>query len=125
MGRRVVIYPCFCSGVISHFPCEETELYEVISTHQNFGILGTLYVLVLVGIRYWTRRRNRDFSLRKSYLVPARAGLIWIMLLGGTGGQLTYQYGINVRGVNPLFHESWESKVINESSQEIGLNTDH
>ena len=47
------------------------------------------------------------------------------MLLGGTGGQLTYQYGINVRVVNPLSHESWESKVINESSQEIGLNTDH
>ena len=46
-------------------------------------------------------------------------------LLGGTGGQLTYQYGINVRGVNPLLHESWESKVINESSQEIGSNTDH
>ena len=47
------------------------------------------------------------------------------MLLGGTGGQLTYQYGINVRGVNPLFHESLDSKVINESSHEIGLNTDH
>ena len=47
------------------------------------------------------------------------------MLLGGTGGQLTYQYGIYVRGVNTLFHESWESKVINESSQEIVLNTDH
>ena len=61
----------------------------------------------------------------RSYLDPAAAGLIWIMLLGGTGGQLTYQYGINVRGVNPLFHESWESKVINESSQEIGSNTDH
>ena len=47
------------------------------------------------------------------------------MLVGGTGGQLTYQYGINVRGVNLLLHESWESKKINESSQEIGLNTDH
>ena len=76
-------------------------------------------------MRYWTRCRNRDFDLRKSYLVPAGAGLIWIMLLGGTGGQLTYQYGINVRGDNSLFHESLESKVINESSQENGLNTDH
>ena len=117
--------PASVSGVISHFPYEETELHGVIETHQNFGILGTLFVFVLVGIRYWTRRRNRDFGLRKSYLVPAGAGLIWIMLLGGTGGQLTYQYGINVRGVNPLFHESWESIVINESYQEIGLNTDH
>ena len=98
--------PASVSGVISHFPYEETELHGVIETHQNFGILGTLFVFVLVGIRYWTRRRNRDFGLRKSYLVPAGAGLIWIMLLGGTGGQLTYQYGINVRGVNPLFHES-------------------
>ena len=97
----------------------------MIETHQNFGILGTLFVFVLVGIRYWNRRRNRDFGLRKSYLIPAVGGLIWIMLLGGTGGQLTYQYGINVRGVNPFFHESLDSKVINESSQEIGLNTDH
>ena len=47
------------------------------------------------------------------------------MLLGGTGGQLSYQYGINVRGVNLLLYESWESKEINESSQEIRSNTDH
>ena len=97
----------------------------MIETHQNFGILGTLFVFVLVGIRYWTRRRNRNFGLRKSYLVPAGAGLIWIILLGGTGGQLTYQYGINLRGINPLFHESLESKVNNESFQEKGSNTDH
>ena len=97
----------------------------MIETHQNFGILGTLFVFVLVGIRYWTRRRNRDFGLRKFYLIPAAVGLIWIMLLGGTGGQLTYQYGINVRGVNPLSYESYDSKVINEFSLEIGLNTDH
>ena len=48
--------PASVSGVISHFPYEETELHEVIGTHQNFGILGTLFVFVLVGIRYWTRR---------------------------------------------------------------------
>ena len=97
----------------------------MIGTHQNFGILGTLFVFDLLGIRFWTRRRNRNFGLRKSYLIAAGAGLIWIMLLGGTGGQLTYQYGINVRGVNSLLHESWESKVINESSQEIVSNTVH
>ena len=97
----------------------------MIETHQNFGILGTLFVFVLVGIRFWTWRRNRDFGLRKSYLIPAAVGLIWIMLLGGTGEQLTYRYGINLRGINPLFHESWESKVINKSSQEIGLNMDY
>ena len=78
--------PASVSGVISHFPYEETELHEVIGTHQNFGILGTLFVFVLVGIRNWTLSRKRDFGLRKSYLVPARAGLTWIMLLGGTGG---------------------------------------
>ena len=87
--------------------------------------MGTLFVLALVGIRYWNRRRNRVFYLRKSYLVPAAAGFILIILLGGTGGQLTYKYGINVRGVNSLLYESWESKEINESSQEIRSNTDH
>ena len=97
----------------------------MIEIHQNFGILGTLFVFLLVEIRYWTRPRNRDYGLRKSHLVPAGEGHIWTMLLGGTGGQLTYQYGINVRGVNSFFHESLELKVINESSQEIVLNTDH
>ena len=87
--------PAFVSVFISHFPYEETEFHEVIGIHQNYGILGTLFIFVLVRILYWTRRRNRDFGLRKFYLVPAGAGLIWITLLGGTGGQLTYQYGIN------------------------------
>ena len=41
--------PASVSGVISHFPYEETELHGVIETHQNFGILGTLFVFVLVG----------------------------------------------------------------------------
>ena len=35
--------PASVSGVISHFPYEETELHGVIETHQNFGILGTLF----------------------------------------------------------------------------------
>ena len=39
--------PASVSAVISHFPYEETELHEVIGTHQNFGILGTLFVFVL------------------------------------------------------------------------------
>ena len=29
-------------------------------------------------------------------------GLALVVIVGGTGGQLTYEYGINVRGVNPL-----------------------
>ena len=29
-------------------------------------------------------------------------GLLWVVVLGGTGGPLTYEYGINVRGINPL-----------------------
>ena len=50
--------PASVSGVISHFPYEETELHEVIGTHQNFRILGTLFVFVLMGIRFWTRREK-------------------------------------------------------------------
>jgi len=29
-------------------------------------------------------------------------GLLWIFIVGGTGGQLVYEYAVNVRGVNPL-----------------------
>ena len=37
--------PASVSGVISHFPYEETELHGVIETHQNFGILGDPFCL--------------------------------------------------------------------------------
>jgi hypothetical protein len=29
-------------------------------------------------------------------------GLVWVVLLGGTGGNLVYELGVNVRGINPL-----------------------
>jgi uncharacterized membrane protein len=48
------------------------------------------------------RRRGKDISAHPLYIGIAVAGLLWLFLLGGTGGNLVYQLGVNVRGVNPL-----------------------
>ena len=98
--------PASVSGLISHFPYEETELLKVIEIHQMLGVLGTLSMLLIVGSRFWSRCRQKDFGLSHGYRVLAAVGLIWVTLLGGTGGQLTYEYAVNVRGINPLLNES-------------------
>ena len=98
--------PASVSGLISQFPYEETELLKVIEIHQMLGVLGTLSMLLIVGSRFWSRCRQKDFGLSHGYRVLAAVGLIWVTLLGGTGGQLTCEYAVNVRGINPLLNES-------------------
>ena len=96
--------PASVSGLIAHFPYEETELLEVIEIHQMLGVLGTLSMLLIVGGRFWSRRRQKDFGLSHGYRVLAAVGLIWVTLLGGTGGQLTYEYAVNLKAINPLLN---------------------
>jgi len=74
----------------------------VIQPHEILGILGTLLTLALMLVRWRSRRRSNDIGTTTPYLTLAVVGLIWLFFLGGTGGNLVYEYGINVRGVNPL-----------------------
>ena len=67
------------------------ELLEVIEIHQLLVVLGTISMLLIVGGRFWSRRRQIDFGLSHGNRGLAAVGLIWVKLLGGTGGQLTYE----------------------------------
>jgi len=90
------------TGLIAHFPYEDTELHALIEPHQLSAIFGTVLIIALVVWRGLSRRRGRDIGQKGWYVAIAVLGLVWIFIVGGTGGQLVYDYAVNVRGVNPL-----------------------
>ena len=90
------------TGLISHFPYEETELHAVIEVHQMWSFAVTAFFIVLTGWRWFSRRRGTDAGTTPLYLVVILVGMVGLVLSGMTGGDLVYDYGINVRGVNPL-----------------------
>ncbi len=90
------------SGLVAHFPYEETSLAPVIEPHQFSALVGTLAMVAFVVWRAASRRRGGDIAEKGWYPLFAVLGLAWIFIVGGTGGQLVYEYAINVRGVNPL-----------------------
>lgn len=96
--------PATITGLIAHLPYEGYALSSAIEPHQFLGIGGTLVTLGLLFWRYRTRRKGQDSGQGLPYLLIALIGLVWLFLLGGTGGNLVYEYGVNVRGVNPLLH---------------------
>lgn len=93
--------PATITGLAAHIPYEEMGI-ETIEIHQFLSMGGTLLMLIAVVWRYFSRRRERDIGKTQLYLLFAVVGVVWIFMAGGTGGSLTYDYGINVRGVNPL-----------------------
>ena len=87
---------------ISHFPYEETDLHGVIETHQwwSLGVTG-----LFVGLTVWrwtTRRRGSDAGGSLPFLAVTILGTLGLVMSGMTGGDLVFDYGINVRGTNPL-----------------------
>ncbi len=94
--------PATITGLIAHAPYEETAVITVIETHQFLGIIGTLFTVGVLIWRFRTRLAGHDAGQTTAYLVVAVIGMAWLFVLGGTGGDLVYEYAINVRGVNPL-----------------------
>ena len=93
------------TGLISHFPYEETELHSVIETHQfwSFGVTA-LFIAVTIW-RWFSRRRQTDAGTSPRYLLVVLIGIAALTMSGLTGGDLVYDYGINVRGINPLLEQ--------------------
>ncbi|MBE3563994.1 MAG: DUF2231 domain-containing protein, partial [Hydrogenibacillus schlegelii] len=90
------------TGIVAHRPYEESTLAPVIEPHQLSAILGTLALIALAVWRYTGRRKGKDIGRQNGYRMVALLGLLWIFFVGGTGGQLVYEHGLGVRGVNPL-----------------------
>lgn len=98
----LVAVPTVITGLIAHAPYEETSLISFIEPHQFLGLIGTVVTLAVLGWRWWSRRRGSDIAKTPLYLAIATVGLLWLVVLSGTGGQLVYEHGVNVRAVNPL-----------------------
>lgn len=93
------------TGLVSHFPYETTDLHGVIETHQWWSFGVTAYFIALTAWRWRSRRRGADAGTSLAYLVVVLVGVAGLTLSGLTGGDLVFDYGINVRGVNPLLGE--------------------
>ncbi|MCY4368246.1 MAG: DUF2231 domain-containing protein [bacterium] len=93
------------SGVISHFPYEETDLHGVIETHQWWSFAATALFIAATVWRLISRRRGSDCGGSVRFLVVVVAGAALLVMSGLTGGDLVFDYGINVRGVNPLLDQ--------------------
>ena len=93
------------AGLISHVRYEETAVYGVIETHQNwsFGVTG-LFIAVTIW-RWLSRKRQADAGTKPLYLIVVLIGVAVLTISGLTGGDLVYDYGINVRGINPLLEQ--------------------
>ena len=90
------------TGLISHFPYEETELHGVIETHQWWSFGVTALFIGLTVWRWMSRRNGRDAGESLPFLGVTLLGTVGLVISGMTGGDLVFDYGINVRGINPL-----------------------
>ncbi|MBI3241265.1 MAG: DUF2231 domain-containing protein [Chloroflexi bacterium] len=94
--------PSTVTGLIAHSPYEESALAAAIQPHQFSGMIGTLVSAGVLIWRFVARRRGNDIDMHPAYLGLAVLGLAWLVVLGGTGGNLVFELGVNVRGINPL-----------------------
>ncbi len=93
------------TGLISHFPYEETDLHGVIEVHQFWSFGATALFLAVTVWRWLSRRWRGDAGTQPLYLLVVLVGVAALTMSGLTGGDLVYDYGINVRGINPLLEQ--------------------
>ncbi|MEL6188981.1 MAG: DUF2231 domain-containing protein [Myxococcota bacterium] len=90
------------TGIVVHEPYEHLPIISEIQVHQFAALGGTFALVVLAVFRFLSRRKGEDLEGRAWYPLAAAVGLVWILFVGATGGDLVYEHGINVSGVNPL-----------------------
>ena len=100
----IMTLPASISGLVAHEAYEHSDIHGTIESHGLSANIGTVVMLIMVVWRWRSRRVDvaNDIANRSWYVAFAIIGLLWIIFVGGTGGSLTYDYGINVRGTNPL-----------------------
>lgn len=85
------------TGLIAHFPYEETPLHDVIERHQLLGLGTTFLFCGLLAWRWRSRARGGDSGRSWAFQVLGVAGLAALLATGATGGALVYEHGVNVQ----------------------------
>lgn len=95
--------PSIVSGVIAHFPYESAggALLGHIERHQFLAFAaGTIFI----GLSIWRwrgLRRGSDVSHSWLYALVSIVGAAVLLLVGMTGGDLVYDYGVGVEHIAP------------------------
>ena len=98
--------PSVISGLVAHFPYEESSLHGAVQQHQLLAF-GTTVLFLILGAWAWrTRQRPVPGVSTGPFLAVLILGLVLLTVVGGTGGELVYGQGVGVRGVNPLLEIS-------------------
>lgn len=93
----VATIPTVITGIIAHFPYEESSAIGAISTHEQLGLATMGIFLALTTWRWRNRRRDNTAPASWLYLALAVVGLGVLTVTGMTGGNLVYQLGVGVQ----------------------------
>ena len=74
----------------------------MIETHLLWSVAVTAIFVVLTIARLITRLRGQDAGASVPFAILVIAGTGVLTMSGMTGGDLVFDYGINVRGIDPL-----------------------
>lgn len=95
--------PTSIAGFISHFPYEEfADVSNQIGKHNLLGIVVTVLFNLILFWRWRSRQKGADIYTKALYVGALILGCLILFLLGGSGGSLVFEDGVNVRGINPL-----------------------
>jgi membrane protein implicated in regulation of membrane protease activity len=83
------------TGLIAHFPYEETALAASIEPHQLLAFGTTLIFLLLLGWRWRSRCKRQDGTRSTASLI----GLTLLIVTDLYGGHLVFQLGVGVFGL--------------------------
>jgi uncharacterized membrane protein len=87
------------SGIIDHFPHEQTSWIEAIEEHQKQGLATTAGALVAAGWRFFGRRKGKDPGAGAPFAVLQVLLVLLVLVAGKHGGDLVYGRGVGVDGV--------------------------
>lgn len=73
--------------------------HDLLETHEEWAEMVPWVLVVLLAVRFWAGRKTRFGPWVGFGLGMLALGLI--VQVGYTGGKLTYEHGVGVRGVEP------------------------
>ncbi len=90
--------PTVVTGIIAHFPYEDSPQISSITQHEQLGLLTLAFLVALTLWRGLSLRRKIELGGRWYYLAIGFVAFGLLYLVGTTGGNLVYNLGVGVSG---------------------------